>query len=706
MKYTKAYTFTIIIAFSGALVISLSLYMRQLSLHSYTQNMPYFILLNDISTNINEAHLWFEEWVGGDYMIDYEKDVNLKLKTAKRIINDAINSDVAYTGYEVQLEDEKLRTYLRRIMVANDNFIQLTARRKDLAVVQLQEIKNNETNSKTVDTKPGSEQDNRYDATYQDINSLEVDMREYLVSNSLSDIRRLNITFIIIIVNITLLLIFVVIIQFRSVYRNQLNIARSKEKFDAEASRIRLLSDFIEELSDGNYKANLSINAENDHVAHSLVQLRDKLLTSAQLEIKRKMEVQQQNWVNEGIAKLSEIVHQSAGKIEQLSSVIIKNLVSYIGANQGGIFILNDDNPSSVYLELIAVFAYNRKKFLEKKVKFGQGLVGMCAVEKQTIYMTELPDDYIKITSGLGTSNPNTLLIVPLKQDDRIFGVIELAAFRSFDKFEIEFVEQIADTIASTLSTAKINARTKELLELSRLQAEEKASQEEELRQNMEEMQTIQEERERKKAEMQGLINAIDNTILRVEFDLDGTFIAANDNYLNLMELTHEELEYKNIRTLLSEKEKISFDRVWNNVCFGKQHKEVVRRENKSGKEFWLIVTYTPVEGMYGEYDKVLMLANDITIQKQMELKAQKIAEELRMKEEVMLAHQNNDDKLKAAEEVIKMSQNEKDQKERELRQKNRELIVQEEIIRMKLEFANEQISELKIQLAESMKDR
>lgn len=700
MRNLRAYTFTSIIFIVGILVIILTLVMRSRSLKTYTQNMPYFILTNDLSSNITDSHLWFEEWITGDLLVDYEKDVNSKLKTTKRLIDNALNSNVSYSGYDVLLDDEKLRAYLGRIKVALDNFIQLTARRKDLTIVLLQESKSENKTKTQTEVKAGSEQDNRYDQAYRDLMDLISEMRFYIITQSKNDIRMLKISFNITIISISVLLLFILFIQIRTVKRNQKQITENKKKLDAETKRIKLLSDFIEELSDGNYKAELDIKIENDHVAKSLVMLRDKLLSSTQAEIKRKMEVQQQNWVNEGIAKLNEIIHQSSVEIKELGAVIIKNLINYIGANQGGIFIMNDDNPQEVYLELIASFAYNRKKFMQKKIKPGQGLVGMCAIEKQTIYMTELPDDYIKITSGLGTSNPDILLIVPLKQEDKIFGVIEMAAFRTFDEFEIEFVEHVADTIATTLSTAKINARTAELLERSRVQAEEKASQEEELRQNMEEMQTIQEERELKKAEMQGLINAIDNTILRVEFDLDGNFIAANENYLKLMEVREEDLEYKNIRSFISEKEKLTFDRVWNNVCFGKQHKEVVMRTSKTGNEYWLIVTYTPVEGMSSNYDKVLMLANDITPQKKLELKAQRIAEELRMKEEEMRKQEDNDEKLKEAEETIKKSKEDKMKKEKELRQKNRELIVQEEIIKMKLEFANEQIEELKTELA------
>ncbi|MCB2196192.1 MAG: GAF domain-containing protein [Bacteroidetes bacterium] len=262
-------------------------------------------------------------------------------------------------------------------------------------------------------------------------------------------------------------------------------------------------TDFSIEIGKGNFDSPFVPLSEDDDLGNALLEMRTNLKRATEEEARRKKEDDQRNWATQGIAKFGDILRQNNDNLEKLSYDVISNLVKYCDANQGGLFIVNDDDENNKYIEMASAYAFNRKKFLEKKIDMGVGLVGRAVQEAETIYITDVPNDYININSGLGDENPKSILIVPLVVNDQVYGVIEMASFKEFEKYQIEFVEKIGENIASTLSSVKVNIRTAELLERTKQQAEEMRAQEEEMRQNMEELQATQEESARREAELE-----------------------------------------------------------------------------------------------------------------------------------------------------------------------------------------------------------
>jgi PAS domain S-box-containing protein len=313
-------------------------------------------------------------------------------------------------------------------------------------------------------------------------------------------------------------------------------------------------AEFSAEIGKGNFESEFKPLSEEDILGLSLIDMRESLKKAKLEEDKRKIEDSKRNWSTQGVAQFAELLRQNNDNMQELSFNIIKNLVKYLEANQGGVFILNDDHNEEKFVELSACYAYERRKFLQKKIVIGEGLVGTCLQEGETIFLSEVPDSYVSITSGLGDSNPRCILIVPLKLNDEIFGIIEIASFKVLEPYQIEFVEKVGESIASTISSVKINIRTTELLHQSQEQSEEMRAQEEEMRQNMEEMHATQEEMERKEIENQGFFDAFNATIPFAEISVDGKFKTCNDLFCSVTGYSTVELEKENLMKIFDSK--------------------------------------------------------------------------------------------------------------------------------------------------------
>ena len=279
-------------------------------------------------------------------------------------------------------------------------------------------------------------------------------------------------------------------------------------------------TEFAKKIGEGHFDDSFKKLSETDELGEALLTMQRSLKEAKEQDTLRKQEDTKRNWITEGQAKFAEILRQSDGEVSEFSYRIISNMVTYMGINQGGLFILNDDNENDKFLELTACYAFDRRKYLEKRVDIGEGLVGTCFLEGETIYLREIPQDYIRITSGLGDENPSELLIVPLKLNEDIFGVMELASFSKFEKHHIEFAEKIGEIIASSISGLRISNRTAMLLEKSQQQAEEMRAQEEEMRQNMEELSATQEAMAEKERENLETIKKISQENEKLKADL------------------------------------------------------------------------------------------------------------------------------------------------------------------------------------------
>jgi hypothetical protein len=256
---------------------------------------------------------------------------------------------------------------------------------------------------------------------------------------------------------------------------------------------LKNLTIISQKINQKEFNNNFEPLSKKDELGIALLNLQNNLRQASEEEQRRKKEDNERIWTAEGIAKINDILRNSSDKLEDLAFSLIREIVTFTSSQVGALYILNDDGNGEIYAEMIAAYAYDRQKFINKKINAGEGLVGRCVQENETVYLTEVPENYLAIKSGLGESKPVSILIVPLHLNENVYGVIELASFSNFESYKISFIETIGESIATSISKVKINLRTTHLLEQTRQQAEEMTAQEEEMRQNMEELRSTQE---------------------------------------------------------------------------------------------------------------------------------------------------------------------------------------------------------------------
>jgi PAS domain S-box-containing protein len=284
-------------------------------------------------------------------------------------------------------------------------------------------------------------------------------------------------------------------------------------KVDHLVQTLRGNAEFAKRIGEGKYDTEFKPASDDDILGMSLITMRNNLIENERRDTER-------NWIVRGVAEISEILRMHDA-IDQLGDDVIKFILGKIGAIQGAFYVVNDEVTPHL-IEMRASFAYNRKKYLKAKFKFAEGLVGQAAIEKDTILRTEVPDEYVTLTSGLlGDQKPSCILIVPLITNEEVYGVLEFASFKRFDPSQVNFVQELSLILARTIFNIKVNERTRRLLAESQAMSNELKEKQEVLRQNAEEMQATQEELKRSNTMLEEQVEEVNRTQKRMQLLLE-----------------------------------------------------------------------------------------------------------------------------------------------------------------------------------------
>jgi PAS domain S-box-containing protein len=600
----RALKYTLAFAIVGIITTLLIAYVERNTLKTYEHNLPFISLGDNVKNRSIRAHLSMEELFSGDPSVNFQRDVVPIFASCSSILQGAYEGKETEIGDFKKTDDEETRAILKESIVEVEKLITVAQERWELH-------------------QSGADDDqaldSRFDAAFDRFTAILDKLIDHVNNNVEEDRTYLNYLSWISIALIALAFLVLGVMIFRLQHATDNLVQENHKQLQDQEQSVGSLSSFIESISAGDYSVDLNMEGD-EKLKTTLITMRDKLRENADDDHKR-------NWATSGLAQIGEILRTTTKSSEELFDKIIKFVVKYTKSNQGGLFILNEENEESKYLELVACYAFERKKYIQKKISSGEGLIGQCYLEGARIYLMEVPQEYISITSGLGGANPNALLIVPLRVNEKIFGVLELATFIKYDDFEIDLIEKLAESIGSTISTVRVNESTRVLLEKTQQQAEEMRAQEEEMRQNMEELEATQEQMHRQMTELNTLKESLekerylfgslmDNLPDAIYFkDTRSRFTRVSKHLADHFAASSEELIGKTDFDFQDEAHaRKAFEDEQNIINTKKPMIDFLEKETKEdGTEFWMSTTKMPLVNLNGEIVGTFGISRDVT---------------------------------------------------------------------------------------------
>ncbi|MGM0579736.1 MAG: PAS domain S-box protein [Bacteroidota bacterium] len=339
-------------------------------------------------------------------------------------------------------------------------------------------------------------------------------------------------------------------------------------------------------------------NINSDQMKSELEKANEKIVYLRKAE-------EENSWINEGLAAIAS-VKTTGNNIEEYSFQVLKNVIKYLNLNQGQFFIKYEDEEGE-YFQSSATYAFDRRKYFKKKIRKGQGLLGQLFYDKELIYLTEIPEDYIQIKSGLGDALPRSICLLPFISEGEIYGAIEIASFNNLDKHHFEYLEKIAARIGFNLAAISSHTTTERMLEESQSLTQEMRAQEEELRQNMEELEATQNQMNTKQKEMDAVLSSLST----VELDLEGNVNSANEVFMGITGYKQAAIEGKPYRNLIPQhgNDPIQYEIMWNSILEGRTFSGEFRIVSAEGKEIWMAGNFTPILNEQQEPHKVMVIS-------------------------------------------------------------------------------------------------
>jgi len=251
-------------------------------------------------------------------------------------------------------------------------------------------------------------------------------------------------------------------LQIRSKASYQGDFIQIKKGLETASSNLKLVVEDIVQVSQGLAEGGKNVVAKAEYQG-DFVQIKDALETAATKLAEATAQNAIQDWLKTGQTQLSQ---QLSGEqdVTTLAKNIITFLTTYLKAQVGAFYLL-DNVDKKVYLKLLASYAYTQRKGVANGFQIGEGLIGQAALEKERIIVTEIPEEYMSIQSGLGEAVPQQLLVIPFLYENAVKGIIEIGSFHEITEVQLELLDQVMPHIGIALNTAESRANMQALLQ-------------------------------------------------------------------------------------------------------------------------------------------------------------------------------------------------------------------------------------------------
>jgi HAMP domain-containing protein/signal transduction histidine kinase/DNA-binding response OmpR family regulator len=241
-------------------------------------------------------------------------------------------------------------------------------------------------------------------------------------------------------------------------------------------NQVRAIAEVATAVTKGDLTRSITVNALGeleelkDNINEMIRNLKDQTLKNTE-----------QDWLKTNLARFTRML-QGERDLSTVSNLVLSELAPLINAQHAVFYVTDTDDEGQAVLNLASAYAFNNRKHVTNQFKLREGLIGQCAYEKSRILLTNVPTDYVQISSGLGEAAPLNIIVLPALFEGEVKAVIELATFGEFNETQQAFLDQLMESVGIVLNTIAANMRTEGLLKQSQLLTSELQAQQDELK--------------------------------------------------------------------------------------------------------------------------------------------------------------------------------------------------------------------------------